>query len=274
MRRSGFTLIELLVVIAIIAILVAILFPVFERVQNKAKQSACINNLKQMMTATLLYAHDWDAALAPYAGPAWGPAPAAPATGPPGWGGWAGWLWLYIQNEEVFYCPSESARTSGYSGSHSTYAYLINAVYGSGAATGKQTWACKTLDYINYPTHLILFMDGWDVGTQHAELRNGVRYVIGDGSFHPNAFLYAPNFTDDPPTWGTGSHGQGSAMDLIIARHTGVVDCAFLDGHVAALPISTLYYGPGTAVAGNTSYGYWFDAYAGTPAKPEGQWYP
>jgi prepilin-type N-terminal cleavage/methylation domain-containing protein/prepilin-type processing-associated H-X9-DG protein len=59
-RSEGFTLIELLVVIAIIAILSAILFPVFAQSREKARQSNCLSNLKQMVTATLMYVQDYD----------------------------------------------------------------------------------------------------------------------------------------------------------------------------------------------------------------------
>ncbi len=60
MRRKAFTLIELLVVIAIIAILAAILFPVFASAKEKAKQTACTSNIRQMGTGTQLYLGDWD----------------------------------------------------------------------------------------------------------------------------------------------------------------------------------------------------------------------
>jgi prepilin-type N-terminal cleavage/methylation domain-containing protein len=60
MRRRAFTLIELLVVIAIIAILAAILFPVFAQAREKARQASCISNLKQIATATILYIQDYD----------------------------------------------------------------------------------------------------------------------------------------------------------------------------------------------------------------------
>lgn len=60
MRRQGFTLIELLVVIAIIAILAAILFPVFARAREKARQASCQSNLKQLSLAFLMYAQDYD----------------------------------------------------------------------------------------------------------------------------------------------------------------------------------------------------------------------
>ena len=59
-RRKGFTLIELLVVIAIIAILAAILFPVFARARAKARQTSCLSNVKQLMVSVLMYAQDYD----------------------------------------------------------------------------------------------------------------------------------------------------------------------------------------------------------------------
>jgi prepilin-type N-terminal cleavage/methylation domain-containing protein len=62
-RTNGFTLIELLVVIAIIAILAAILFPVFAHARAKARQTACLSNMKQLGTGLMMYAQDYDETL-------------------------------------------------------------------------------------------------------------------------------------------------------------------------------------------------------------------
>jgi prepilin-type N-terminal cleavage/methylation domain-containing protein len=60
MRTRGFTLIELLVVIAIIAILAAILFPVFAKAREKARQTSCLSNCRQLATGFVMYAQDYD----------------------------------------------------------------------------------------------------------------------------------------------------------------------------------------------------------------------
>ncbi|NUQ71226.1 MAG: prepilin-type N-terminal cleavage/methylation domain-containing protein, partial [Chthonomonadales bacterium] len=66
MRKNGFTLIELLVVIAIIAILAAILFPVFAQAREKARTISCLSNAKQMGTAIMMYAQDFEEAIVPW----------------------------------------------------------------------------------------------------------------------------------------------------------------------------------------------------------------
>src|SRR2546427_8248605 len=65
-RKQGFTLIELLVVIAIIAILAAILFPVFAQVRQKARLTSCLSNLKQLGSALSMYVQDYDEMLTPH----------------------------------------------------------------------------------------------------------------------------------------------------------------------------------------------------------------
>lgn len=96
MRRRGFTLIELLVVIAIIAILAAILFPVFARAREAARQSSCLSNTKQLGIAVMSYTQDYDEQLPrSYSG---GAQPLF----------WFDILQPYIKNTQIFYCPSDS----------------------------------------------------------------------------------------------------------------------------------------------------------------------
>jgi prepilin-type N-terminal cleavage/methylation domain-containing protein len=99
--KPAFTLIELLVVIAIIALLAAILFPVFSLARERARQSACASNLKQIGLGMLQYIQDYDET--------------TPATQNSGGNstGWAGRIYPYIKNTQVFACPSDSRSTTG-----------------------------------------------------------------------------------------------------------------------------------------------------------------
>jgi len=106
-RRHGFTLIELLVVIAIIAILAAILFPVFAKAREKARQSSCQSNLKQIGLAFAQYVQDFDGM---WPGNGNGTDDINVAYYVPGWRGWVGnVLHAYTKNTQIFLCPSESA---------------------------------------------------------------------------------------------------------------------------------------------------------------------
>ena len=99
----GFTLIELLVVIAIIAILAAILFPVFAKAREKARQTSCLSNVKQIVLAALQYAQDYDERL---------PMHVVASNASPTWLYWPRAVFPYIKNEQVFECPSDSAPTT------------------------------------------------------------------------------------------------------------------------------------------------------------------
>ena len=126
MARRGFTLIELLVVIAIIAILAAILFPVFARAREKARQTSCLSNVRQIETAILTYAQDYNETL-PYT---W-----YGASGPPGSYQWPQACAPYLSNWQVLICPSDSARsivtTTGAPGA--TLSYAMNDAYVGGS---------------------------------------------------------------------------------------------------------------------------------------------
>lgn len=123
-RNTGFTLIELLVVIAIIAILAAILFPVFARAREKARQTSCLSNLKQLALASLQYAQDYDESF-----------PNTYFTVVTGYndGVASGGINLYsamlpyVKNVQIFTCPSVKPTPSyTYHDVTTTSAYLFN----------------------------------------------------------------------------------------------------------------------------------------------------
>jgi len=106
--RQGFTLIELLVVIAIIAILASILFPVFSQAREKARQTACLANEKQVGTAILMYAQDYDE-LFP-CGSRIGVLTSSPYV----YGlGWAGQIFSYTKSAQILKCPDDSTASVG-----------------------------------------------------------------------------------------------------------------------------------------------------------------
>jgi prepilin-type N-terminal cleavage/methylation domain-containing protein/prepilin-type processing-associated H-X9-DG protein len=105
---KGFTLIELLVVIAIIAILAAILFPVFAQAREAARKTNCISNMKQLGTGIMMYAQDYDEMIVPNHAPY--QAVICTTTR------WMEWWYLiqpYVKNWGVFVCPSARTGASG-----------------------------------------------------------------------------------------------------------------------------------------------------------------
>jgi prepilin-type N-terminal cleavage/methylation domain-containing protein/prepilin-type processing-associated H-X9-DG protein len=110
-RRSGlysgaaFTLIELLVVIAIIAILAAILFPVFAQARDKARQAACLSNTKQLGTGVAMYIQDYDEML-----PMGGHNAHNDTVGP---NRWYKMVYPYVKNVQVYGCPNSQANATG-----------------------------------------------------------------------------------------------------------------------------------------------------------------
>jgi len=138
--RRGFTLIELLVVIAIIAILAAILFPVFARAREKARQTSCLSNLKQLGLGWQMYVQDYDerAMTACY------------NTGNTCWDRRdfqrSAALMPYVKNQEIYFCPSVEKPTDA---TASTYNY--NRTIG---------WAPVKLATISEASRTMLFSEG------------------------------------------------------------------------------------------------------------------
>ena len=159
-KRTGFTLIELLVVIAIIALLAAILFPVFARARENARKSSCLNNLKQLAVGLQQYTQDYDEMLpgtggfnvVVQGGAQWmaTPTPAGTAcstTNPcrPDLGG----LYPYLKNLQVYICLSDTT------GKAKRLSYSMNANCGNGGAT----YFGKALADAAKPAEIIVFID-------------------------------------------------------------------------------------------------------------------
>ena len=148
-RKKGFTLIELLVVVAIIVILAAMLLPALQRAREKARQSVCMNNLKQISMGALLYTQDYDGYL-------------PRCCGPKPW-----WYWLlktYVGYGEwtpyvdikVYRCPSDRDPWGGF------LSYGMNSYY-----NGKKMDKCKT------PSQTWLFIDSEQCDTDGSPFRIG-----------------------------------------------------------------------------------------------------
>jgi len=172
--RKGFTLIELLVVIAIIAILAAILFPVFARAREKARSASCLSNVKQIQLGQAMYVEDYDGC---YERTSCG----APCL----------LLNPYIKNEEIWACPSEPSW--GYSTPCGGYAinYYINAYPRSGRDVFHESkledpagTLCWGETDTQYQWQLREDLD-WAISDRHNE---GANYSFTDGHAKWQAF--------------------------------------------------------------------------------------
>ncbi|MEI6499614.1 MAG: DUF1559 domain-containing protein [Armatimonadota bacterium] len=225
MKRSGFTLIELLVVIAIIAILAAILFPVFAKAREKARQTSCLSNMKQIGTAAVMYRSDYDetnvrhesgqcAGGSPCAGPI-GDVDSLPlgTAGPLGNMSWRTALLPYMKNWQVFICPSDKTLngTVRQGGACNLPKLGYSLVGSTVAAVSSQYWFGRGDTIVGDPSQTIIIADG--SGAMHV-----CPYHWCGGTCGDSATPYNPN---------TGI----KASDVGTARHNDGVNFAYYDGH-------------------------------------------
>jgi prepilin-type N-terminal cleavage/methylation domain-containing protein/prepilin-type processing-associated H-X9-DG protein len=161
-RRPGFTLIELLVVIAIIAILAAILFPVFAQARDKARSAVCLSNQKQLATAMYMYMQDYDERF-----PVWRYDVPVSASAPNGAIKWVENLQPYAKNKNIWICPSDDIPTEAKAQglkigtSQAQNSYWLNAyIFRWSGNNVKNAPPSLTLAEVPYPATTVVFCDG------------------------------------------------------------------------------------------------------------------
>ncbi|MDX1935007.1 MAG: DUF1559 domain-containing protein [Capsulimonadales bacterium] len=250
-RAAAFTLIELLVVIAIIAILAAILFPVFAQAREKARQATCQSNLKQISLAFNMYAQDYDERMPPWTTNAcrvYDPSSFAfrylynfivdpyikngATPNATGNGGQLGGVWA---------CPSTKAQLSTAS---NTYAYNYYALGGLSNCTGTNTLSTAyapfndqqyalpaVLAALGRPAETILLTDGAQLSRPPAAYRANARSANNNavwGSHQRGSGVVAPS---------PGASTNGAINTFLTGRLTMV---SYVDGHVKAVPTMSL----------------------------------
>jgi prepilin-type N-terminal cleavage/methylation domain-containing protein/prepilin-type processing-associated H-X9-DG protein len=221
--RRGFTLIELLVVVAIIAILAAILFPVFGRARENARRSSCQSNVKQMGLALLQYAGDYDDNM-----PRWQVGGTNPIS-------WRGLIQPYTKSTQVTVCPSAQSRVVGGTASAAAPAgtdyygfpisYNANFIPGDGygAPDFERGWGAFATDSAtsaNLPMSMFEAPAETIAVVEAERTRRAVIRISGSNACDSD----------------TSENGR-----CLWSGHLGTANYLFVDGHVKALrPMQTI----------------------------------
>ncbi len=226
--KNAFTLIELLVVIAIIAILAAILFPVFAQARNQARKATCISNLKQLAIAQAMYVQDYDERFAKWdnsgtATDSWNQ--------PNGAGWWMNEIQPYVKNYGVYACPNDTrdeSQTNGWGYAIITPAtnpikYYVNS-YGMSEWLTSLFDGHNKLSSISYPANTVIMADAegplindWD--------------DCGDAFPYGFTRMWYANYD----AWGPWGNEQNYQAYKQYARHNEGTVLAYVDGHVSYL---------------------------------------
>ena len=231
-RRSGFTLIEMLIVLGIIALLAAVIFPVFAHVREKGRQSACASNLHQLGLAIETYAQDNDerhpsaTASSPYAG-----LPSFRITA-----GWAGRVYPYIKSTPIFHCPTDPTASAAGTPPRVPVSYALNS------NLAKASQAALTA-----PSHTVLLFEVADdqaAVTLPNEEDSGAPQMSAAGNGLNGALLNltgSGNTPIDGAVYATGlldNHGDGALLPFNQypeqeGRHSAGSNFLAADGHIA-----------------------------------------
>jgi len=232
-RRTAFTLIELLVVIAIIAILAAILFPVFARARENARRASCMSNLKQIGLGIMMYVQDYDetyplAATVSYEVPPDGLWYQNTLISPPN----ISWFWQqliypYTKSDQLYVCPSAPITNHPYSGQ-----------YGANNQVLQPSTPLK-LAAVASPATIYLAMDS---GMYDIYITSSTDYVTspsGNFWYIPGTEKYTGCPTGCNPTYPlTGNVLADYTSD---GRHFDGNNVIFADGHVKWVKTETIF---------------------------------
>jgi len=216
-RLRGFTLIELLVVIAIIAILAAILFPVFARAREKARQTACLSNMKQLALATDMYLTDYEAY----------PLHSHKELGNPGWR-WMKMLMPHVRNEGIYACPTTGGRTVDLDSSSQMYGYNYQYLGNGRNLSGFGPALLASESQIETPSETIAIADA-----------AGLAQFVGTSSEGKSGYSIDPPLPNS--LFGVYYGGSAGEPDraIVAPRHNGGANFAFCDGHAKWLKVET-----------------------------------
>ena len=217
--QRGFTLIELLVVIAIIAILAAILFPVFARARENARRASCQSNVKQILLGVLQYAQDYDEKYPVAHTPSW-----YLSTQP------------YLKSTQIFHCPSDSS-TDAANAAFGTGTPGFVVSYGGNYDAFGDANQPRTLASFDSPSTMVMVTDAG----KRADLATGRVTVDSPPKNDAGSLRILIDVHHGGGTFDAAATGDGNWMGPS-PRHLETVVVGFVDGHVKSLRPNDFYY--------------------------------